>query len=47
MNTDINGLIKDDISDAIDRGRSWLEEHYRVCQIFFIHTLIFQTKKTF
>lgn len=36
MNTDINGLIKEDISDAIDRGRMWLENHYRVREhIFF------------
>ena len=31
MNTDINGLINDDLSDAIDRGRTWLEKHFRVC----------------
>ncbi|UJR37646.1 hypothetical protein I4U23_030343 [Adineta vaga] len=29
MNTDINGLIKEDMSDAIDRGRNWLEMHYK------------------
>ncbi|CAF1169204.1 unnamed protein product [Adineta ricciae] len=29
MNTDINGLIKDDMSDAIDRARNWLEIHYQ------------------
>jgi hypothetical protein len=31
MNTDINGLIKDDMTDAIDRGRIWLETYYPVC----------------
>jgi len=31
MNRDINGLIKEDIADAIDRGRIWLENHFRVC----------------
>ncbi len=36
MNTDINGLIQDDMTDAIDRGRMWLEKNYRVCNIFFI-----------
>jgi hypothetical protein len=40
MNTDINGLIKEDISDAIDRGRAWLEKHFRVYEIFFILTSI-------
>jgi hypothetical protein len=30
MNIDINGLLKEDINDAIDRGRIWLENHYRV-----------------
>ncbi len=45
MNTDINGLIKEDLSDAIDLGRNWLEKHYRVCQIFFIHISIFQNKR--
>jgi hypothetical protein len=30
MNTDINGLIKEDITDAIDRGRMWLEKHFLV-----------------
>jgi hypothetical protein len=34
MNTDINGLIKEDLSDAIDRGRMWLENNFRVCKIF-------------
>jgi hypothetical protein len=34
MNTDINGLITDDLSDAIDRGRMWLENHFRVSEIF-------------
>jgi hypothetical protein len=35
MNTDINGLIKEDMTDAIDRGRIWLENHFRVCRNFF------------
>lgn len=30
MNTDINGLITEDMSDAIDRGRMWLEKYFRV-----------------
>ncbi|CAF1920706.1 unnamed protein product [Rotaria magnacalcarata] len=30
MNTDINGLIKDDMTDAIDRGRMWLEQYYHI-----------------
>ena len=34
MNTDINGLIKEDMSDGIDRGRTWLEKHFRVGEIF-------------
>ena len=34
MNSDINGLIKEDIIDAIDRGRIWLETHFRVCKTF-------------
>ena len=38
MNTDINGLIKEDITDAIDRGRIWLETYFRVCEIFSIQT---------
>jgi hypothetical protein len=40
MNTDINGLIKEDISDAIDQGRLWLEKHYRVCENDFILNFI-------
>jgi hypothetical protein len=47
MNTDINGLIKDDISDAIDRGRSWLEEHYRVWSNFLYSHFDFSKKKNF
>ncbi|CAF3596141.1 unnamed protein product [Rotaria sordida] len=35
MNTDINGLIKEDMSDAIDRGRIWLEKYYRLIEDSF------------
>ena len=30
MNKDITGPIKEDLHYAIDRGRLWLEKHYRV-----------------
>lgn len=30
MNADINGLIKEDMTDSIDLGRLWLEKHYHV-----------------
>jgi hypothetical protein len=33
---DINGFIIQDMTGAIDRGRLWLEDHFRVCQNFFI-----------
>ncbi|CAF0778777.1 unnamed protein product, partial [Didymodactylos carnosus] len=29
MNMDINGLLKDDIADSVERGRLWLEKHFR------------------
>jgi len=38
MNTDINGFIKDDITDAIDRGRMWLEKYYRVDTFCFCYS---------
>jgi hypothetical protein len=42
MNTDINGLVKEDITDAIDRGRMWLEKHFPVEKphfYFFLNTI--------
>ncbi|CAF0782034.1 unnamed protein product [Adineta steineri] len=30
MNLDINGLMKEEMTDAIDRGRNWLELHYHM-----------------
>lgn len=30
MNKDITGPIKEELNNAIDRGRIWLEKHYRV-----------------
>jgi hypothetical protein len=43
MNTDINGFIQEDMSDAIDRGRIWLENHFRVYKDFLVsYFLLFE-----